>query len=558
MKILIADDNNIDRLILKKILVKSGHEVTTAVDGFEAVELFEQSEPDIVLLDALMPNMDGFQACEIIKQKSGDKLIPIIFVTSLTEASALARCLEVGGDDFLTKPYNQVILKAKLKAFERMKVLYDEVLDQRNEIRLYTDHLVQEQEVAKRVFDNIAHSGNLEQTNIQHILSPMSVFNGDLLLCAITPTGNTHIMLGDFTGHGLPAAIAVMPVADIFYGMTIKGFSIADIIAEINNRLNRILPIGVFCCATACDINYRDKSITFWSGGLPDGYIIRPNVGLVQTVISNHLPLGVLNSNSFLLDSKVFRFEEGDKLYLFSDGILEAEDPSGDMFGDQRVLELLQSKTDDNNVFEKLLEEVSSFCETDVQNDDLTLIEYTFSQSALGERSLEHSGLKDKIRPLDWSIQYELRPETLRSFDALPLVLQILTECPGLNPYRGRVFTILAELYSNALDHGVLGLDSLMKSSAEGFSDYYKLRKLKLDKLQTGYVQIKMEHIPSDIGGDLIIDVMDSGKGFDCTTDNYSGNDFSGRGIELIRSLCKSVEYYEGGSHVKVIFQWQY
>ncbi|MFT5451739.1 MAG: CheY-like chemotaxis protein [Enterobacterales bacterium] len=558
MKILIADDNNIDRLILKKILEKSGHDVSAAEDGVEAVEIFKNDEPDIVLLDALMPNMDGYQAAERIKMLSGDKLIPIIFVTSLTEAVALARCLEVGGDDFLTKPYNQIILQAKLKAFERMKILYDEVLEQRNEIRIHTEHMLHEQNVAKRVFDNIAHSGNLEQPNIKHILSPMSVFNGDLLLCARTPSGNTHIMLGDFTGHGLPAAIGAMPVAEIFYGMTIKGFTILDIITEINSRLNLILPVGVFCCATACDINYREQSITLWTGGLPDSYILRPGVGLIETIKSSHLPLGVLSPENFRLETSVIRFEDNDKLYIFSDGILEAESPTGAMFGDQRVLDLIAEEGSDDDLFAKLLEEVNIFCETDAQSDDLTLIEYSFNKAILGEKELEHSGLKNKIRPLDWALQYELRADTLRSFDPLPLVLQILMECPGLNPYRGRVFTILAELYSNALDHGVLGLNSSLKQSAEGFSDYYNLRKEKLDILDSGFVKIIMEHLPSETGGDLTIEVIDSGKGYDFTAKADSENALSGRGIGLIRSLCKSVEYIDGGRHAKVVFQWKY
>jgi CheY-like chemotaxis protein len=558
MKILIADDNNVDRLILKRILEKSGHDVLDAEDGLQAVELFEYDEPEIVLLDALMPKMDGYQAAERIKVLSGDKLIPIIFVTSLTEATALAQCIEVGGDDFLTKPYNQIILQAKLKAFERMKILYDEVLEQRNEIRIYTEHLLNEQNVAKRVFDNIAHSGNLEQLNIKHILSPMSVFNGDLLLCARTPSGNTHIMLGDFTGHGLTAAIGAMPVAEIFYGMTLKGFTISDIISEINTRLNKILPIGVFCCATACDINYREQSITLWTGGLPDAYILRPGVGLVETIKSKHLPLGVLSSASFRLETSVIRFDNNDKLYIFSDGILEAESPSGDMFGDQRVLDLIAEEGSEENLFEKLLEEVCLFCETDAQSDDLTLIEYTFNRGMLDEDESEHSGLKNKTRPLDWALQYELRPETLRSFEPLPLVLQILMECPGLNPYRGRVFTILAELYSNALDHGVLGLNSSLKQSSDGFSEYYNLRKEKLELLDSGFVKIIMEHLPSEIGGDLIIEVIDSGKGYDYSAKVDSENLLSGRGLAIVRSLCKSVEFSDSGRHVKVVFQWKY
>ncbi len=556
MKILIADDNNADRLILKKILTKADHEVFAAVDGVEAVELFNQCNPDLILLDALMPNMDGYEAAIEIKKASGDNLIPIIFLTSLKEASALARCLEVGGDDFLTKPYNQVILQAKLKAFERMKLLYDQVIEQRNKINEYNEHMLHEQEVAKRVFDNIAHTGNLNQKNINHLLSPMSVFNGDLLLSAKAPSGNSHIMLGDFTGHGLAAAIGAMPVAEIFYGMTVKGFSIADIISEINTRLSTILPVGVFCCATACEINYRDESLTVWSGGLPDGYLIRPEKGIVEIIKSTHLPLGVLNKASFSVETMVFRFKDGDKLYIFSDGILEAEAPDGSMFGEDRVLELISDGSKVNNLFQSLLESVAKFTHTEAQSDDLTLLEYVFDSTVDNEGDVDNTLSKPEIKSLDWAMSYEFRPETLRTLDPLPLVLQILMECPRLSSYRSRVFTILAELYSNALEHGVLGLDSQLKKSATGFAEYYTQRKEKLDRLETGFVKIKMENIPNPSGGELTIEVEDSGRGFDHIKKHESDNNLSGRGLSLVKTLCSDIQHFDNGRIIKVVFNW--
>ena len=558
MEILIADDNNTDRLILKRILEKDEHTVYTAVDGLEAVRQYKLYNPDIILMDALMPNMDGFEAAIEIKALAKDHLIPIIFLTSLQEASALARCLEVGGDDFLTKPYNRIILQAKIAAFKRMKNLYDQVRKQRNEIQYYSDRLIQEQEVAKRVFDNIAHRGNLEKPNVKFLLSPMSVFNGDLLLCASKPSGGDHVMLGDFTGHGLPAAIGAMPVAEIFYGMTLKGFSIEDITAEVNQRLKEILPVGVFCCATLCDINYRDNALTVWSGGLPDAYLLRPKKGLVNSISSSNLPLGVLDSESFSNKTNVYRFNEGDRLYIFSDGIMEAENPEGEMYGEDRLLNLVSGAVETGSFYEKLIEELKEFSQSDEQSDDLTLIEYTFDDSQTDVELENNQQTKDTVWPLDWSFEYELRPQTLRSFDPLPLVLQILMECPGLRPYRGRVFTILAELYSNALDHGVLRLDSKLKSSTTGFTEYYELRQQRLDELSEGYVRINMEHLPTDDGGQLIIQVEDTGQGFDVKNLRKADNSFSGRGLQLVNSLCTSVEHFNEGRTVKVVYQWHY
>ena len=117
IRILVADDNRSDRMILASKLRKEGHQVLAVEDGKQAIQAFETERPQMVLLDALMPKMDGFEAARRIKTLAGDELVPIIFLTSLQEADELVRCLEAGGDDFLSKPYNKVILRAKINAF---------------------------------------------------------------------------------------------------------------------------------------------------------------------------------------------------------------------------------------------------------------------------------------------------------------------------------------------------------------------------------------------------------------------------------------------------------
>jgi CheY-like chemotaxis protein len=112
LRILIADDNDSDRLILQTIVRKEGHTVYTARDGQEAIDIFKEQSPDLILLDALMPNVDGFQAARTIRDLAGENLVPIIFLTSLKDAASLADCLDSGGHDFLSKPYNRIILKA--------------------------------------------------------------------------------------------------------------------------------------------------------------------------------------------------------------------------------------------------------------------------------------------------------------------------------------------------------------------------------------------------------------------------------------------------------------
>jgi CheY-like chemotaxis protein len=140
LTVLIAEDSAADRMLLSTIVRRQGHEVLTASNGAEAVAVFERQRPQLVLMDAMMPVMDGFEAARQIKQLAGETLVPIIFLTSLTESEALARCLEAGGDDFLAKPYNQVILAAKIKAMDRLRRLQATVLQQRDQIARHHDY----------------------------------------------------------------------------------------------------------------------------------------------------------------------------------------------------------------------------------------------------------------------------------------------------------------------------------------------------------------------------------------------------------------------------------
>lgn len=96
LTVLIAEDGAADRMLLAQIVRRQGHEVITAENGEQAVAVFAEQRPQLVLLDALMPVMDGFEAARQIKALAGEALVPIIFLTSLNEEEGLVRCLEAG------------------------------------------------------------------------------------------------------------------------------------------------------------------------------------------------------------------------------------------------------------------------------------------------------------------------------------------------------------------------------------------------------------------------------------------------------------------------------
>lgn len=559
LKILVADDTDSDRMILESILRKEGHQVCSAKNGLEAVALFKENRPDIVLLDALMPELDGFDAARQIKELAGDELVPIIFLTSLQDTESLVHCLDAGGDDFLSKPYNRVILKAKIKSFNRMRGLHSTMLSQRDQLSQHHNRLLQEQSVAKQVFDNVAHSGCLNASNVRYFLSSLAVFNGDIMVAAIRPNGNMMVLLGDFTGHGLPAAIGAMPLASTFYGMVYKGFSMPDVLREINKKLKTILPVGLFCCATILDLNFRRNRLKVWNGGLPAGVIYRKKDASLIHLRSTHLPLGVLSDKSFKDDLQVYDLDAEDKIYMWSDGIHEARNIEGEMFGEERLHGIFADNKNPDNIFDEVLSGVKSFIGSGEQDDDLSIVEIKMEAPIHDTHNTEHSTIPRHDSPIVWEMSFEVKPNSFKAFDPLPFLLNILMDVPELRSFSGSLYTILAELYSNALEHGVLCLSADMKASPEGFLEYYAEREKRLNEVTEGFVRIHFTYSATVDGGTLCLCVKDSGEGFDFESlkgQEISTTGYSGRGIPLIERLCKSVRYFGCGNTVEVVFEW--
>ncbi len=127
VSILIVDDepNNFD--VIETFLIKQGYELHYAVSGKDAIASLETFQPDLILLDVMMPDMDGIEVCKHIKAMPQWQVVPIIMVTALSSKSDLANCLSAGADDFITKPVNSVELRARVHSMLRIKQQYDNI-----------------------------------------------------------------------------------------------------------------------------------------------------------------------------------------------------------------------------------------------------------------------------------------------------------------------------------------------------------------------------------------------------------------------------------------------
>ena len=555
-KILVVDDEPTNRMILGAQLRHLGYEIVEAADGREAVKLAHETRPDIVFMDIMMPGMDGYEATRRIKAGAGDRYLPVIFLTALTAEEDMVKGLETGGDDFLIKPVSFAMLQARLNAIERVRRL-NHTLRQQAEI------MRRDEQLAEELFSGVITAPNVEMEKFGVMYLPADTFSGDLILSARRPTGELHVLMGDFTGHGLYAAIGALPLAQIFHSMTAKGYGPVSILAEMNRKLFEMLPTEMFCAACIASISPDVRNLQIWNGGLPDALLVRDRT-IVSRFPSTSLPLGVIED---LIEPEMVHhvLQPGDHLLIMTDGVTEARNAAGEMFGSERVLTTLREGQPAHSPFARLYVAVESFITDRRQQDDISLlcVPCDGSIAAPSEPAEEANATPAAEVAVSedrgWTLNYRFEADTIQRLDPVPLVLNQIRDLLGNEP-DAHLFTILSELYNNAVDHGLLGLDSRQKGNADGFASYLLERETRLEALQSGQIAIDVSARP-DASGQvrLRIVVTDSGPGFDYAETRQrlmrnAETALSGRGLLLVERLCESFLVHPPGNRVEAVY----
>ena len=558
-KVLVVDDDMISRQVLRGLLTSHGYSVMLAGNGLEALEQVHRDPPDLVFMDLFMPGMDGFETAWRIKQQQ-QQFMPIVFLTAEQSDQVLAKCLAAGGDDVVSKPYSFILLKAKMEALLRTRRLYNELQAQQQALAIHEERRQEEFRLAERIYSRITRTSRLRMGNVKYLLKPIETFSGDLILAAVTPSGGQQFLVGDFSGHGLPAAIGAMVVFDVFYSMTAKGFSIGRIVQEINLKLLEILPTGHFLSACLIELSPDHQIATVWNGGLPPVYVRGDEAGGQAVIQSTHLPLGVVPGHVLDVSATVLSVSQGNRIVVYSDGVIEARNRQGEMYSDERLQACFHAVQDATALFDRIVGDLQGFVGDAPQYDDICLLEITCDPALAGRNSAQDQRCDRARTPTNWKLSLGLCANALREMDPLPSILQLVTEIQGLHPHRERLYTVLAELYSNALEHGILGLDSQLKHSPDGFAKYYQQRQEALNRLSEGAICMEFQHAPApEGGGRLILRVTHTGKGFDYhkIPPEFTGNTgFCGRGIPLVRILCDKVTYMDEGKEVEAVYLW--
>jgi len=551
-KILVVDDVVTNRALLRQALVAlNDYVVVEAASGNEAISQFEKEKPDLILMDIMMPGTDGCQATTIIKEKMGEDHVPIIFVTALSSEDSLATALASGGDDFISKPFNIEVLESKINAHLRIRELNQQLNMKNSMLVRLNQHLMNEQELIEHFFESAIKQSFLDDEIIKYHMSSMSAFNGDLLLAERAPQGGIYLIMGDFSGHGLTAAMGTLPVAMIFFKMVEHSASVGSIAREINAQLYKLMPPNMFFVATILEINARGDIMSIWMGGNPDAYWLDKQGEFKDVIDSKHMPLGILNDDEFDDSSQVLTIENEDKLYLYSDGIIEAKNTAGELFGEQRLKEILINGTE--NRFDEVISQLKDFTGEHNQNDDITLVELNCQSVAAAKLP------KDKVidaKALSWKLDMSLNADDMRMPNPIEKIATILNAMPYLSRHQGVLLILLTEIYTNSLDHGILNIESVKKSDEEHFIEYYRQKDQALLELESGYINFSFSFFAGDNGRYYLnIHVSDSGHGYKTGAATSTDEMLYGRGLSIIQSFCEKVGISDDGKTLEVLYQ---
>tara|TARA_Y100001956_G_C4128842_1_gene192188 strand:+ start:6905 stop:8542 length:1638 start_codon:yes stop_codon:yes gene_type:complete len=527
--------------------------VTAFENGQGVVSAMEKMDslPDIILLDVMMPIKDGFTTAKEIRQAFPEIHIPIIFLTVLDDHSSFERCLNYG-DDFILKPVERSILLAKVQAHYRIVRMHNEVTEQRDELRQFHEQVRYDYAISETIFSNLMKEMSSQVQNIygiNYISTPSTVFNGDLIVVANRPHGGVYVMIADATGHGLPAAISAIPATRAFFSMAAKGMSLGEIVSEINEALVRFLPMGMMLAASVFEVRANGFEVSWWGGGLPDGYVINPDGTIDRRLVSRHMPLGVLKPREFETDLVHMKLEPDQQIICYTDGVIEACNRDGEQFGLERLEQALASQ---RPIIPILYESVRKFAHKKV-DDDLSILSMKFPISTSQKPDMESAQVNINKVPLSTTLSFPA--EVLRSVDVMIEVRQYLTGILYGGVHLDLVCSVLSELFANAIEHGLLKLDSSIKEQPDGFFLFYQLREERLKELDdSSCITLSMDYNPKE--AQLLMELEHNGEGFDFNrpaSEEESPRSY-GRGIMLARELCTSLDYSKCGRCVTAVY----
>ena len=347
-RILVVDDSEPNRDLLSRRLKRQGHTVETASNGREALEKVAAGEFDVVLLDVMMPEMNGYQVLERLKSDRMLRHIPVIMITAIDEMESIIRCIDMGAEDHLPKPFNATLLKARLDVSLAKKRLHDR--EQR-----YARAMERELEIARNIQQSFLPEvlPSLDGYSLAACFRPAREVAGDFYDVFTLPDGRVALIVADVCGKGVGAAVFMAAFRTVLRAITADGYAtlerngsaiddaaeiariaafLSDYVATTHGRTNMFTTLffGV--------LHTRSASLSYVNGG-HDAPILLRSGGAVERLVPTGPAVGLLPGFTFPVATTTLSV--GDTLVAYTDGVVDARDARGMAFSEDRLVEIV-------------------------------------------------------------------------------------------------------------------------------------------------------------------------------------------------------------------------
>jgi sigma-B regulation protein RsbU (phosphoserine phosphatase) len=384
--LLIVDDNDDNRFTLTRRLAREGFtNLTSAVNGREALDRMRTTAFDLVLLDVMMPEMNGYQVLEHMHADADLRSVPVIMISALDQIESVVRCIELGADDYLTKPFNPVLLRARVGASLEKKRLRDAV-------SASLKRLERELDAARTL-----QLGMLPRTfpqwspqlpiHVHATMEPAREVGGDLYDCFPVDGRLFCFLVGDVSDKGAPAAMFMARARSLVrMAVELRGrlapnesWSPAAIAATVNRELCQNNDERMFVTLFLGFLDTSSGALVYINAGHPPPFVLPASGALVKLQSEPQLPLGISRNAEY--HDREMTLGAADLLFIYSDGVPEAMNPADELFGFDRLTASLAAHHSDppHDLVTAVKAEVDAFAGTAPKADDVTMLALRWS-----------------------------------------------------------------------------------------------------------------------------------------------------------------------------------
>jgi len=367
-RILIVDDakTNIDILVEA---LRGEYKLSVALDGTAALRSVEKSPPDLVLLDIMMPGIDGYEVCRQLRAQESTRELPVMFLSSLEDVKDKTRGFEVGGNDYLTKPFEVLEVKARVRSLLKAKAYADAV----------REAMARDLRIAREIQMGILPADLQAATShtdldVHAIIEPAQQVGGDLYEVLRASDDRLVVALGDVSGKGIPAALFMAVAVTVLRTLARHIVDPAEILCRLNAELTERNPRGMFVTMQCLIFDLAQRRVSFAGAGHHQLAIVSSGRPPRLACLSSGRPAGLMAFNP--IECETLPLEAGDTFVLFSDGVSEAMNAAEDFYGEERLLAALSASagTPAADTVRKVVADVRAFVAGAKQSDDITVL----------------------------------------------------------------------------------------------------------------------------------------------------------------------------------------